>query len=123
MITRWGDELFRDPYYNPNLTLVHEDFSIDTTRPDGYRAVSGARAAGGLAVELGPGRKVAGSFRSTYDRLGGLALEADGASKRTKRSPLANSKSAYAFEVEADGPLRLRAAAPDSPAFRPLFRY
>ena len=38
-------------------------------------------------------------------------------------APLANSKSAYAFEVEADGPLRLRAAAPDSPAFRPLFRY
>lgn len=24
----WGQELMNDPYYNPNLTLVHEDFSL-----------------------------------------------------------------------------------------------
>ncbi|MGJ3244437.1 MAG: glycosyltransferase [Opitutales bacterium] len=27
MRERWGDLLYRDPYYNPNLTLEHEDFS------------------------------------------------------------------------------------------------
>ncbi|MBK6314395.1 MAG: hypothetical protein IPF53_08780 [Blastocatellia bacterium] len=41
MIARWGDELLRDPYYSPNLTLVHEDFSVDVTKPDGVRAVAG----------------------------------------------------------------------------------
>ncbi|MGJ7488832.1 glycosyltransferase family 2 protein [Variovorax sp. ZT4R33] len=28
MMARWGDALTRDPAYNPNLTLVHEDFSL-----------------------------------------------------------------------------------------------
>lgn len=28
MIERWGDALTRDPAYNPNLTLDHEDFSL-----------------------------------------------------------------------------------------------
>jgi hypothetical protein len=29
MITRWKDTLFKgDPYYNPNLTLLREDYSI-----------------------------------------------------------------------------------------------
>lgn len=27
---RWGHELLRDPCYNPNLTLIHEDFSCRT---------------------------------------------------------------------------------------------
>lgn len=28
MIQRWGNELYNDPYYSPNLTLIHEDFSL-----------------------------------------------------------------------------------------------
>ena len=28
MLARWGDVLRTDPAYNPNLTLVHEDFSL-----------------------------------------------------------------------------------------------
>ncbi|UTV86747.1 glycosyltransferase [Cobetia amphilecti] len=28
MLDNWGDQLTTDPYYNPNLTLVHEDFSL-----------------------------------------------------------------------------------------------
>jgi glycosyltransferase involved in cell wall biosynthesis len=28
MMKRWGDALTHDPAYNPNLTLVHEDFSL-----------------------------------------------------------------------------------------------
>lgn len=28
MQTRWGEQLLNDPFYNPNLTLVHEDFSL-----------------------------------------------------------------------------------------------
>ncbi len=76
MVSRWGEELFRDPYYNPNLTLVHEDFSLDVTRPDGYRAMVGRRTAPDAgAVETGPRRAVEGAFRSTHDRLGGLAFE------------------------------------------------
>jgi GT2 family glycosyltransferase len=27
MRKRWGTHLYQDPYYNPNLTLEHEDFS------------------------------------------------------------------------------------------------
>ncbi|MCF1432163.1 MAG: glycosyltransferase family 2 protein, partial [Shewanella sp.] len=30
MTERWGDKLQNDPYYNPNLTLNHEDFSYRT---------------------------------------------------------------------------------------------
>jgi len=30
MLKRWGDILVRDPYYNPNLTLQHEDFRISS---------------------------------------------------------------------------------------------
>lgn len=29
MKKRWGTDCFRDPYYNPNLTLDYEDFSIN----------------------------------------------------------------------------------------------
>lgn len=162
MISRWGEELFRDPYYNPNLTLVHEDFSIDVTRPDGYRAVSGQRAGGGPAVELGPGRTATGAFRSTHDRLGGLAFEVEGSAPREGvarlslysvtavgeppgervlvaearlsaatpwgdlyvlfDAPIADSRAAYAFELESTAPLRLRSAAPEAPAFRTLYR-
>ena len=28
MLDTWGDRLTTDPYYNPNLTLIHEDFSL-----------------------------------------------------------------------------------------------
>lgn len=28
MKTKWGDTLLNDPYYNPNLTLDREDFSL-----------------------------------------------------------------------------------------------
>jgi hypothetical protein len=28
MRERWADKLDRDPAYNPNLTLLHEDFSL-----------------------------------------------------------------------------------------------
>jgi hypothetical protein len=28
MRNRWGKALDQDPAYNPNLTLVHEDFSL-----------------------------------------------------------------------------------------------
>ncbi|MBF09329.1 MAG: glycosyl transferase family 2 [Cobetia sp.] len=28
MLETWGEQLTTDPYYNPNLTLVHEDFSL-----------------------------------------------------------------------------------------------
>jgi hypothetical protein len=28
MKSKWGEVLLKDPYYNPNLTLEHEDFSL-----------------------------------------------------------------------------------------------
>jgi GT2 family glycosyltransferase len=31
MKKKWGDTLMNDPYYNPNLTLEHEDFSLKLT--------------------------------------------------------------------------------------------
>ncbi len=75
MIARWGDELLRDPYYSPNLTLVHEDFSVDVTKPDGVRAVAGMRAAEGLEVEVGRDHVATVTFRSAYDRLAGFGFE------------------------------------------------
>lgn len=75
MIVRWGEQLFRDPYYNPNLTLVHEDFSFDLTRPDGYRAMTVRRASDDPALRLERVSRLVSSFRSTHDRLGGVAFE------------------------------------------------
>ncbi|MFM5047982.1 glycosyltransferase family 2 protein [Aeromonas veronii] len=31
MKVKWGDNLLNDPFYNPNLTLLHEDFSYRVT--------------------------------------------------------------------------------------------
>ena len=33
MKSKWGETLLRDPYYNPNLTLEHEDFSLSWNQP------------------------------------------------------------------------------------------
>jgi GT2 family glycosyltransferase len=33
MKSKWGDVLLKDPYYNPNLTLEHEDFSLSWNQP------------------------------------------------------------------------------------------
>jgi glycosyltransferase involved in cell wall biosynthesis len=38
MLERWGDLLRADPAYNPNLTLEHEDFSIEP-RPRAFAAL------------------------------------------------------------------------------------
>ncbi len=119
MIARWGDELLRDPYYSPNLTLVHEDFSVDVSKPDGVRAVAGQRAEDGLEVAVGvdgagEARGCGGTTREG-GAPGGGALEngADSvaeAGNRGERRAVASFRSAYdrlagfAFEV-ADGSL------------------
>ena len=162
MISRWGDELFRDPYYNPNLTLVHEDFSLDVDRPEGYRSMAGNRPSAAPPVAVGPGRPARASFRSTHDRLGGVAFEVENSSRREGRltlrlhavsavgeppealvltaetplasatawgdlyvlfdAPLAESKRAFEIEISSTETVSLRAASPEAPAFRPLYR-
>jgi GT2 family glycosyltransferase len=44
MKARWGELLIRDPYYNPNLTLDREDYSLawPPRRPDPWALVAGA---------------------------------------------------------------------------------
>jgi hypothetical protein len=37
-------------------------------------------------------------------------------------APVISSRAAYAFALETTAPVRLRAAGPDAPAFRMLFR-
>jgi len=75
MIRRWGDSLVHDPYYSPNLTLVHEDFSFDLSKPDGY-LVGGAQPSGEFApIELTGERLLSGSFRSNYDGLAGMIFD------------------------------------------------
>jgi GT2 family glycosyltransferase len=37
MLAQWPDLIARDPHYNPNLTLEHEDFSVTTHRPGASR--------------------------------------------------------------------------------------
>ena len=39
MLEKWGDILKSDPYYNPNLTLEKEDFSMAELREIKARAV------------------------------------------------------------------------------------
>jgi len=34
--TKWENEILNDPYYNPNLTLEREDFSIDFSKPEAF---------------------------------------------------------------------------------------
>ena len=89
MIRRWGERLVRDPYYNPNLTLVHEDYGIDVTRPDGYLALPGQTASGGPAVDVGGGARATVSFRSSHDGLGGVIFELEAGSAWDGRLRLA----------------------------------
>ena len=67
MIARWGETLVRDPYYSPNLTLVHEDFSFDLSKPDGYFAGVGRASPMISAAAARPHACIAGSamIRST----------------------------------------------------------
>jgi len=41
MKTRWGNQLRQDPYYNPNLTLEKEDFSLHIAHPLGPQPTPG----------------------------------------------------------------------------------
>jgi hypothetical protein len=34
MASTWYDILAQDPYYNPNLTLISEDFALDLSKPE-----------------------------------------------------------------------------------------
>ncbi|HQR39986.1 MAG TPA: glycosyltransferase family 2 protein [Blastocatellia bacterium] len=120
MIERWNEELFRDPYYNPNLTLVHEDFSLDVTRPDGYRAVAGASAADGGVVEVAPDTPATASFRATHDGLGGVALQIEGdASAAVVRVTLcaAEAVGGEAGEVVLEAAARVRTVTPRGDLF------
>jgi hypothetical protein len=74
MVRRWGETLYRDPYYSPNLTLRHEDFSFDLSKPDGYRVGLVREPAADAGVELSGERVLTAGFRSTHDGLAGVAF-------------------------------------------------
>jgi GT2 family glycosyltransferase len=82
MIARWGETLIRDPYYSPNLTLVHEDFSFDLSKPDGYVVGAQQQPLDHPSVELSGERVLTCGFRSTHDGLAGVALYLDAAGQR-----------------------------------------
>jgi O-antigen biosynthesis protein len=119
MLRRWSEVLFRDPYYSPNLTLLHEDLSFDLSKPDGYRVGVGEAPGEAPPLELTEEQVFTGAFRSTHDRLAGMAFElqrapadlavrltvrpADGAETRVE-APLAAALRGHAF-VLFDAPI------------------
>jgi GT2 family glycosyltransferase len=161
MLRRWSETLIRDPYYSPNLTLVHEDFAFDLSKPDGYCVGVGQEPSDSPPVELTGERMLSGVFRSTHDGLAGVAFDleqpapadltlrlsirpADGAGAQIAAevslgiarlgqlfvlfdAPIAASRGAFSFTLEAPGAVRGRApvfrtSAPGVPSFRLLHR-
>jgi O-antigen biosynthesis protein len=77
IVTRWGESVFRDPYYSPNFTIRIEDTSQEISKPDGLREGLVRPAVGSMRVRMDPGRRAAIRFWSTHDLLAGIALWTD----------------------------------------------
>jgi GT2 family glycosyltransferase len=52
MLERWGEELLRDPYYNPQFDLTAADCTIDVSRPDIFRTTYIQCLQEGVTVDL-----------------------------------------------------------------------
>ena len=54
---------------------MHEDFSLDLSKPDGYRVGVGQAPSDSPVVELTEEQTQSGAFRSTHDQLAGIAFD------------------------------------------------
>ncbi|HEX6509990.1 MAG TPA: glycosyltransferase [Chloroflexota bacterium] len=75
MASSWWDVLAQDPYYNPNLTLVSEDFALDLSKPEAvictYTHLTPQEVAGPLTDGMSLGQE----FWMNEDGLCGIALQ------------------------------------------------
>jgi len=67
MMSKWGDLLILDPYYNPCLSLTSTTFDLDYAKPDAFVSRGWQRATDEVIGPMYRGRIVGQEFVATQD--------------------------------------------------------
>jgi GT2 family glycosyltransferase len=74
MRRRWMNALQSDPYYNPNLTLAKEDFSVDFAKPESLVCVLSQESDGDIVGRLDGQTSLGQEFVVEPERLGAIGV-------------------------------------------------
>jgi GT2 family glycosyltransferase len=74
MMSNWRNEILSDPYYNPNLSLKSEDFSIDFSKPESSFCVYSQEISSEIVGQLRRGRKVGQGMKIDQDNLCAIGI-------------------------------------------------
>lgn len=74
MMTNWRNEILSDRYYNPNLTLTAEDFSIDFSKPEAFYLVYNQEISNEVVGTIGEGRQIGQRFVIDQDNLCAVSI-------------------------------------------------
>ena len=74
MLDKWGPEISRDPYYNPSLTRVGEDFSFDFYKPEGFVGVYRQELSEETVGRLVRGKTIGQYFYPGTEAITGIAV-------------------------------------------------
>jgi O-antigen biosynthesis protein len=74
MVANWSRQIACDPYYNPNLSLTSEDFSVDFSKPESFYCVSSHDRCEEL-IYVPAEDRISQQFFVTHNRLCGVAVK------------------------------------------------
>lgn len=74
MMAKWRQELMSDPYYNPNLSLLVEDFGVDYSKPEWLYCVFAHILADGVVENLHRQRSVGQEFFTSENKLSAISV-------------------------------------------------
>jgi glycosyltransferase involved in cell wall biosynthesis len=74
MMAKWRQELMSDPYYNPNLSLLVEDFGVDYSKPEWLYCVFAHILADGVVENLNRQRSVGQEFFTSENKLSAISV-------------------------------------------------
>jgi GT2 family glycosyltransferase len=76
MWAKWRQELTSDPYYNPNLSLTREDFSVDFSKPEAFYCVCSQELSDAKVGPLTERNTIGQEFRLTgYDKFCAIGVK------------------------------------------------
>jgi O-antigen biosynthesis protein len=75
MASTWHEILARDPYYNPNLTLISEDFALDLSKPESVVCTYNHQISEEVVGPMKEGTPVGQEFWMNEPGLCGIAVQ------------------------------------------------